>query len=100
MSSWPIFLRADHSCLLVLIYCHTSVVVGVVVNAVVVVAAVVSQFHEYMLLLVVVSAVTGVATGVRGSTFIILGARFSTRLRQVHVHIHVPQTGSSHTNGD
>ena len=35
-----------------------------------------------MLLLVIVAAVTGLATGVRGSTFIVLGARFSTRLRQ------------------
>ena len=40
------------------------------------------RFKTYMLWLVVVAAVTGLATGVRGSTFIVLGARFSTRLRQ------------------
>ena len=37
----------------------------------------------YMLYLVVTSAVTGIFTGVRGSTFIVLGARFSLRLRQM-----------------
>jgi len=42
----------------------------------------VKEFHAYMLLLVVCAAVTGLATGIRGATFIVLGARFSTRLRQ------------------
>jgi len=39
-------------------------------------------FHKFMLYLLVTAAITGLATGVRGSTFIVLGSRFSTRLRQ------------------
>jgi ABC-type bacteriocin/lantibiotic exporter with double-glycine peptidase domain len=33
-------------------------------------------------LLVVTAAITGLATGVRGSTFIVVGSRFSTRIRE------------------
>ena len=41
-----------------------------------------AKFHQYMLYLVLCAAVTGCFTGLRGSTFIIVGARFSARLRQ------------------
>lgn len=41
-----------------------------------------TKFHEYMWLLVVTAAITGVATGIRGSSFIVLGSRFSTRIRE------------------
>ena len=35
-----------------------------------------------MLLLVLTAVVTGVFTGFRGSTFIVIGGRFSVRLRR------------------
>ena len=41
-----------------------------------------AAFRRPMLQLVLTAAVTGLATGVRGATFTVLGARFSTRLRQ------------------
>eukprot|EP00968_Pinguiococcus_pyrenoidosus_P022918 scaffold3469_cov246-Pinguiococcus_pyrenoidosus.AAC.6 len=40
------------------------------------------KFEKYMLYLVITAAVTGVFTGIRGSTFLVVGARFSMRLRQ------------------
>ncbi|GAB5361251.1 hypothetical protein AAMO2058_000697400 [Amorphochlora amoebiformis] len=40
------------------------------------------RFHRWMLILVVVACVTGIFTGIRGSTFTIVGARFSCRLRE------------------
>ena len=40
------------------------------------------DFHRYTLYLVATAAVTGVFTGLRGSTFMVVGARFSVRMRQ------------------
>ena len=40
------------------------------------------KFDRLMLYLVVTAAVTGLFTGVRGSTFMIVGARFGVRVRQ------------------
>jgi ATP-binding cassette subfamily B (MDR/TAP) protein 9 len=40
------------------------------------------KFTTYMLLLVLTAVVTGVFTGFRGSTFIVIGGRFSVRLRR------------------
>ena len=42
----------------------------------------VGKFQQYMLLLVGTALITGVFTGFRGSTFIVIGGRFSVRLRQ------------------
>jgi hypothetical protein len=39
-------------------------------------------FHKYMLYLILITMGTGIFTGVRGSTFILVGARFSVRLRR------------------
>jgi hypothetical protein len=40
-------------------------------------------FKTYMTLCVLTAAVTGLATGVRGSSFLVLGARFSMRIRRM-----------------
>lgn len=40
------------------------------------------QFNDYLLYLVGTAAVTGIFTGLRGSTFIVVGARFNVRLRR------------------
>lgn len=40
------------------------------------------MFEQRMLLLVATAGVTGIATGFRGSSFILLGARFQSRLRK------------------
>ena len=39
------------------------------------------KFKRYILMLIVTALVTGVFTGLRGSTFIVLGGRFGKRLR-------------------
>lgn len=39
------------------------------------------EFHRYMLYMIGTAALTGLFTGMRGSTFLIVGARFSRRLQ-------------------
>ena len=42
----------------------------------------VDAFRRYMLLLLLTALITGIFTGLRGSTFIVIGGRFCQRLRQ------------------